>query len=212
MPWTDEQWTDFADLLAEGWGGQFSIDKRAAYRILLAEIAPDEATAALKRLLYRGQKFRPTPAELIAAAHDDPSRPSFEEAYRAIFGHGGILEARPAPGAYADLAEKRRAEAQAAKERGAEFHPLIASFVTRYGIDRLRTMEIHDPEYGEVRRRELHDAWDRHVKAFEGREVAALAAGDREGLRQLDPLRVLGLEAPQRAQLPEGPSVSGAAA
>lgn len=205
MPWPQDTWDDFAGLLTSAWPGEFTADQRAAYRVLLDDVEPQAVVGALKRLLHAGQRFRPSVAEILAAVRDDPSRPSFEEAYAAIYGSRGILAARREPGAYADLGAMRRAESEAAKARAADFHPLIAGFVLRYGIDRLRTLELHDPQWGDAKRKELHDAWDRHVEAFEGREVAALAAGTgARGLRQLDPLKALGLEPPATPLLPAG--------
>jgi hypothetical protein len=66
-------------------------------------------------------------------------------------------------------------------------------------------MGLDDPDYGELRRKELRGGWDRHVEAFDGRNVALLAAGPRHaGLRQLDPLAALGLGREPVPALEEG--------
>jgi hypothetical protein len=77
-------------------------------------------------------------------------------------------------------------------------HLLIRPFIERQGIDRLQRIPIDDPDWGWKHRGELEEAWDAHVEAFDGRQVAALAAGRPDGLRQLDPVAAMSL--PGQAQ------------
>lgn len=201
MTWSEHEWDTFTGLLEDGWPGEFDDRRADAYRVLLDGIEPGEAVRAL-RVLLRTSKFRPSTAEIVQAAEQDPSKPTFDEAYQLIFGPRGVLRARPAVARWGSEGERRRLFNEAAMDRAASMHPLIGSFCERQGLDRLRGMPVDDPDQGHWRRRELQQAWQEHVEASAGREVAVLAAGaSGKGLRRLDPLA--GLEAP-RQQLTEG--------
>lgn len=170
--WTDRQWDVFCSLIDEGWHGTFSDETADAWRILLDGIEPEAAVRGLRVLLHEGRPHRPSASEVLAAARRDPSRPTFDEAYRLMFGPGGCVLG-PNGGHVA-------------------VHPLVSAFVLRQGHDRLRQLPLDDPDYGHLTRRDLRQAWDAHVVAFEGREVAVAALGQGGGdLRQLDPLTVL---------------------
>lgn len=189
---TNEEWDTFAMLLDKGfkWKEPFGPAHEFTYRTLLDGYEPEQIAAVLRMLVARGQVFGPTPGEIVAAIRKDPGAPTFEEAYRLIFGAGGVLRARlPYDGPVLDPERRRDA---AARARMAEIHPLVASFVDRYGQDRLRMLEVDHPDYGDLKRKELREAWDRHCEAMEGREVAALASGRRDGLRAFDPLTAIG--------------------
>jgi hypothetical protein len=198
MIWTDLQWDAFRGILEEAWPGEFTEDTEQVWRVLLDPVDPADATAALKRLLYRGERFRPSASELLAEIRADHSKPTFEEAYELIFGRRGALKA-DAPGVFPSTQAMHKARVEAIMARAGEMHPLIGSFIERQGATRLLNLPVHHEEWGEQRRRELREAWDRHTEAFDGREVAALASGRPEGLRELDPLAVLDIPAPQPA-------------
>lgn len=168
MTWEPQEWDAFCSLLEEGWPGVFSESTAEAWRVLLDATPPQTAVTALRRLLLEGRRFRPSVSELLAATRHDPSRPTFDEALVLI----------------------RRALTATFGERDALerlSHPLVRSFVQRQGVDRLRMFPLDDPVWGEKHRRDLEGAWDRHVEAFDGREIAALASGSGD-LRRLDPL------------------------
>lgn len=169
MTWTEDKWAALFDLLDNGWPGELTEDAAAAYRTLLDGLEPETVVTGLRRLLVQGQRFRPSAAELIGASRKDPSRPTFDEAYRLMFGPGGAAMRDPRDG----------------------IHPLVVSFVQRQGAERLRTLPLEDPEWGEKHRRDLEQAWNRHTEAMEGRETAALASGG--DLRKLDPLAGIAL-------------------
>lgn len=209
MPWPDDEWAQFIAVLTRGFAARdpFTDADAAVYRLLLDAVEPAAALRAVQELVLEGQTMRPKPGEIVERVRRDRGQPTFDEACRLMFGRGGVLTARPRGGRYVDdaedvpEAERRTAEQKRwADERDvirqalAEVHPLVAAFVERQGFDRLRLLELDDPDYGALRRRELEQAWDRHVEAFDGREVAALAAGgDRRGqLARLDPLAALG--------------------
>jgi hypothetical protein len=173
MMWTDNQWETFCALLGQWWPGEFGPAARAAWKVALGDVEPEPAGVALKRLLLEGRKFRPSASEFLAALRDDPSQPTFDEAL--------ILIRR------ALSRSSTRSEALGQLEN----HPLIASFVDRQGVDRLRLLPIDDPEWGPKHRADLQRAWDAHVEVFDYREIAALASGGRRELSQFDPLAFL---------------------
>jgi hypothetical protein len=176
VSWGAAEWDAFAGLVEEGWPGTFDDDAAASWRVLLDGTAPGVAVTALRRLLYSGRTFYPRPAvsDLLAELRHDASAPTFDEA----------------------LVLLRRALSHSTGDREAldalQAQPLVGAFAQRQGTQRLRMLPVDDPDWGEKTRRELREAWDRHVDAFDGREVAALAAGTGE-LRQLDPLAALQL-------------------
>lgn len=178
MSMTIDEWGTLALLIEEWWPGEFTDAKEQAWRIGLADYDSEQVFAALKVLLARGGKFRELP-EIVAQILSDPSRPTFEEAFALIYEPRGILWGR------SDTRAKEFALAQV--------HPLVASFAIRYGISRLRMLEVDHDEFGALKRKELRDAWDRHVEACEGRDVAALMAPRGKSLGRLDPLAVLGV-------------------
>ena len=199
MAWTDDQWAMLLALLEHGFASAepFTPAAADAYRVLMDGIEPEPAIAAVRQLVHEGQTFRPKPGEIAKLARRDASCPTFEEAYELMFGRAGALRARPAAGQVfgGTHAEAERALQQSKRdavlERAAGMHPLVRSFIELQGVERLLTLPVEDPDYGELRRTELRDAWDRHVQAGEIRQVAALAAGSDP--RHLDPLAALGL-------------------
>lgn len=191
--WTAQEWDAFAGLLAEAWPGPFDVPSAAAYRVLLDDVAPEHAVAALRGLLYAGHRFRPSVAELLAAMRDDPSQPTWAEAYQLIYGRGGVLRAQPTATRWGSEGERRRLQDTAAAARAADMHALIGGFCRAQGLAYLRSLRVDCPDWGTKHRADLERAWDSYVAAHEGREVAALAAGTgRDGLRRLDPLAALG--------------------
>jgi hypothetical protein len=204
--WTDAQWDAFCTLVEEAWHGEFDDTTRQSWRVLLDGLPPDTVVQGLRRLLLEGWRHRPSVSVLLEAARRDPSRPTFDEAYQLLYGTGGVLRATPHRGGavltYSSERDRQRQYDAAALERAAGLHPLIASFVNRQGLDRLRGLRLDDPEWGEKRRHDLERAWNEHVETFDGREVAALASGARGELERLDPLAALGLA--DRRQIPQG--------
>ncbi len=203
MAWTEDQWAMFVALLAGdafAASGEFTADAASDYRLLLDTVEPAAAIAAVRELIHKGQVFRPKPGEIAPLCRQDATVPTFDEAYKLIFGPRGALRARPAAGevyrgdTHAE-AERARQQSRTAAvlERADAMHPLIRSFLEVQGVERLLALPVEDPDYGELRRAELREAWDRHVAVGETRQVAALASGQNP--RQLDPLAALGLRA-----------------
>lgn len=210
--WTPDQWAVFVSLLQRGFAARDPLTPadEDAYRVLLDGIDPQQAVRALREIVQEGQELRPRPGAIAARARRDPSVPTFDEAYRLIFGPGGVLAARPTVRRWADERERRRLYDQAALDRASQMHPLIGAFVQRRGLDSLRATPTSDDGDTERRpatwaRKELREAWEAHVAAFDGRQAAAIAAGTNGGgLRQLDPLHALGLDPPASPALTEG--------
>jgi hypothetical protein len=170
MSWTEEQWDAFCAMLQGGFPGDFTDEERSTWRIFFDEVDPQLAVAGLKRVVFAGTfKFRPSVSELMGAIRNDPSVPTFDEAYPTIY-------------------------SAAAAQQIPQTHPLIAGFIEWQGLSRLGQLPLDDPDWGEKTRRDLEAAWDRHVEACDGREVMALASNGEP--RRLDPLASLQLGPP----------------
>lgn len=98
--------------------------------------------------------FAPSTGEWLRVLErgSQAERPSFDEAYPTIY----------------------RA---AAKQQLPEAHPLIIGFIEWQGLSRLGSLQLDHPRHGELVRKQLHEAWDRHVENFDGRQIAAIASG-----------------------------------
>jgi hypothetical protein len=198
MTWTAQEQRDVANALLGSWPGTIAAWGKEAFAAYLGELEARGLDAIQVLTAIRtwpsGSDFPPSAPNLAAAAIHDPSRPTFDEAFALIYGRGGVLRARPADSTFADAAERDRAYLQAARQRAAQLHPLIGPFVERFGIDRLRALEVDHDEYGDLKRRELRQHWEQFVEATEHRRVAAIASPRREeGLARLDPLAALGV-------------------
>lgn len=189
----NQDWKPVAGALLGSWPSQVSSWGREALAAFFAEleargVSPDRALVAIRS---HDGAFPPSAGELAALARCDPSQPTFVECYALIYGRGGILRARPAESTFADEGERGRAYRAAQRARAATMHPLVGSFVDRYGLDRLELLPLNDPEWGDAKRRDLEAAWDAHVEANEGRLVRAIAERRGDGLARLDPLSSL---------------------
>jgi hypothetical protein len=190
------EWEQLCSLIEEAWPGEFDDQAARAWRLLLDGFAATDIVAALKGLLARGGTFRPSVAEIIAEIRRDPGRPTFAEAFTLIYGRGGVITARThVRKASWEAGERDRLNDEAAWERAAELHPLIGAFVRTQGLERLRSLDFDDPEYGAARRKLLADEWEAFVDVNETRDVAELVAGRRGEpggkLGRFDPLRAL---------------------
>lgn len=205
--WSEHQWDTCASVLQRGFAARDDLEPAdlAIYKLLLVRLVePDVALNALTELVVAGQKWRPTPSEIVERCLRDASRPAFEtEVLELLFGRHGITRVQPPPRGLWREGERQAAIDRLAAKQLATMHPLVASFVQRVGLEWLRALryEISDAEVGQWRRKDLRRAWDEHVEAFDGREVAAIAAGTgSEGMRRLDPLVGLSELEQQRAR------------
>ena len=181
----DDAWQAICLLLENGWPGEFDDAARGAYRVLLDGHEPEQILAALKVLVRRGARFRPSAGEIVAELVADPGRPTWGEAYQLLFGQRGLLSVRP------EAACLRRAD---------ERHPLLAAFIRQEGYDRLRMLAVHDPDWGERTRRDLGAAWEAmgnraDHRLARGLELDAIGRPRQLGPRRPDYLRALPEEA-----------------
>lgn len=167
-------------------------------RLSLPVVEPIEFEPAAQWLggqAAAGEKYAPGAADLVAAFRrtNDLSTPTFDEAFQLVFGQGSRLLSRNVTQADLDAA-----------------HPMVASWVVRSGIERLRMLPVFDPQYGELRRADLRRSWEAHVEAMGERAQAAamLPPADRErGLAKMDPLAALGIEPQKRLVSGQAPNV-----
>lgn len=205
MTWTAEEQREIGTALLGSWPGTMTAWGKEAIAAYISELRARGLTAEQTLTAIRtwpaGSDFPPSAPNLAALARQDPSTPTPEEAYRLIYGPRGVMRARPAPGgSYGSEAEMLGARNEARVKRAYELHPMLGAFVERFGVDRLAMLEVDDPDYGELRRRDVREAWERHCEAMQGRDVAALAAGQRRGeMGRFDPLAALGR--PRRGEL-----------
>ena len=195
--WTADEQRAVARALLGSWPGTVTAWGKDAFAAYIDELRARGLTADRVLVAVRtwpaGSDFPPSAPNLAAAARNDPSKPTFEEAYRLIYGPGGILRAQPVDRTFPDGVSMARAYNEARTVRAGEVHPLVGSFAVRFGLERLGALEVDHPEYGGLKRKELREAWDRHCEAMEGRDVAALVSGERRGeLGRFDPLAVVG--------------------
>lgn len=163
------------------WPGEFTDAKRAGYAAVLDDENPDAVLAAVKRLAKRGGSHRPSPSEISGEIRSDPTRPTFDEVLAQLV---RAVQVRPDA---------------AVLERGAGWmHPYALAFLKSFGVDRFRRLEIYDDDYGDLRTRELRDAWMRFETVAETRERHGLelAPGRNGTLRQLEPHETLRQLAP----------------
>lgn len=201
MTWTADERSTVANLLLGSWPGTIAHWGRegfAAYLTVLEQrLTAEQASGAI--LSWEGGDFPPSAPNLAAAARTDPGAPTFVEMVRLVFGPGGVLSARTSvrKGVW-DLGERERLDEEAMIERASGMHPLIGAFVRSYRIEKLRALNLDDPDWGGAERHRLEHHWQQHVEACDGRDAAALAMGRRQdGLAKLDPLAALGIERPQ---------------
>lgn len=201
MSFTDDTaWDGFCTLIEEGWHGDFDDKARDAWRILLAPLTPEQASVALGKLMMEGRPHRPSPSEFLAAARNDPSVPTFDEALQAIRyalkakGPSADEITRKTGSTFIDEDTEKRERRAAIQARLAEAHPLVGTFVARQGLGRLRNLPLDDVDWGEKTRRDLEVAWDEHVDTTDHRKVAELTERSGRGEPgKLDPIASLGL-------------------
>jgi hypothetical protein len=167
------EWKDVGQVLLGSWPSQVASWGRegiAAYLVELQgrDLTPDAVIVALRS---SESKWPLAASEVAAATRIDPFRPTFDEAYPAIY----------------------RCAARGVLDVG--LHPLVASFISRQGLLRLGSLPLDCSEWGNKHRCDLEGSWNAHVEAMDGREVAQLAGGRGE-LGRLDPLAALGLTEP----------------
>lgn len=201
MPWTADEQKGVTRAMLGTWPDTVSTWGREAIAAYVGELearglSAEQVLVAI-RTFPRG-RFAPPVPELYAAARVDASMPTYAEVERLIWGAGGVLRARPESRGFWPADELAKARKRAQIDRANELHPCLADFVVnRQTIEKLRTLNFDDPDFGPKRRREFQEEWQEHCRSWERREIVALASGDRRGtLAQLDPLAAIGKPAP----------------
>jgi hypothetical protein len=138
----------------------------------------------VQRLIQRGDHFRPSIAEVVAALDVDADLPTWSEAYTAIIG----ICWKPS--------------------RLDEAHEAVRLFVEAQGLGRLQTLPLNDPDWGHVEQRRLGDQYAEFVERYrerqrEGRALEALGRSHRGELGKPD-WRALSAEGPSASPSPTG--------
>jgi hypothetical protein len=204
MTWTSDEQRTIARALLGSWPGTIPGWGKDAFAAFLAELQARNLTAEQVLVAVRswpaGSDFPPSAPNLAAAARRDPGVPTASEMITLIFGRGGVLSARTKiRKASWEMGERDAADQDAMRERLADMHPIVASFVDREGLERLRGLNLEDVEYGGARRRMLEQRWGEHLEAVESREVAVLTSSRRGEMAKLDPLAALHVRRPVAA-------------
>jgi hypothetical protein len=187
-------WKAAAAALLGSWPSLVASWGREAIQAYVVEleargVTPDQALEAIRTT---DATFPPSAGEIAQLARRDPAEPTFAEACTLIFGRGGVLRARTGiRKASWEEGERDRLNDEAAWQCAGRMHPLIGAFVRSQGLDRLKRLNLDDPEYGGARRKQLADDWEAFAEAHETRDIAALLAGRRGELARFDPLRAL---------------------
>jgi hypothetical protein len=156
-----DTWENVVEALLGSWPDRVNAWGERAITAYLGELQARGLTSeqALDAIRASTSSFPPSAGELAKLAHTDPSRPSFQEAYRAIYGSKGITWSH----------YRERALEQA--------HPLVRAFAESYGIDRLGMLEVDHSEYGGAVRRDLERAYEQFAERSDQRELASVRHG-----------------------------------
>jgi hypothetical protein len=168
------EWKSVVSALLGSWPQQVAAWGREALAAYIQELQARGIDAEQALIAIRScggdQKFPPSAPELAALARHDPDRPTFEECYQQLYGPGGIFGIR---------------------RTGAVVSPWVEAFADTYGRERIRMLEVEHEQYGDIKRRDLQDAYARFLEASEGRAVAQIARSGRGGLGRLDALEAI---------------------
>lgn len=189
---TQNDWRPVAIALTCSWPSQVNSwgdEIVAGYcsRLEHLGVTPDQALTAIDSC-DANQTHPPSVPELAGLARKDPSAPTFDEVLRALYGNGrggviGLLWSCPGDRGM-----------PAAVDRLAGEHKLVQDFARAVGSDWLRSLDpLGDGQYAGVDRKKLEHSWREFLGRHDERDVAALAAGRRNGrLRSVDPARQIG--------------------
>lgn len=196
MSWTADEQEAATRVLLGSWPNAVASWGREGIAAYVGELEARGLTAEQAVVALRSWEgaFPPSAGDASKSARKDPGAPTFDEGWLAI------RRALRAPG-YAEARRQHFAEAgstfiteeadrelldDARRAAIAQAHPHVRRFVSVVGWERLAAAT--DEEWGAARLHELRGAWEVQEQAADGRQIAALASGSREGLRQLDPL------------------------
>lgn len=141
-------WDAICHILSGAYKGDFTESKANIYRQFLIKYDRAEMEAAMLILSERGQVFLPTPGELIAAIGlvSRVEAPDFTTAMRFI----------RRIGKYPDDTKFVRWLEEAC-------HPIVAAWVSDFGVRNIRYEEVDDPDYGGLILRRWRHSYDQYV-------------------------------------------------
>lgn len=184
-------WAQVTQVLLGSWPSQVATWGREGIAAYVAELQARGVSAAAAIVAVRSSSsaFPPSAGELAELARRDPDDPLWPEVQQLIFGRGGVLAARTqVRKGWWEPGERDALDDEEASKRAASLHPLIAAFVESQGVERLRRLDLADPEFGEARRRTLAREWEEFCDVTERREIAAVVRRRvGGGLRSLNP-------------------------
>lgn len=196
---TDDEWNVIEGLLKNAWPGQWTDGTGPSYRLLVGDYPAAAVLESLRVLTRRAARFRPSAGEIVSEMHVDAAQPTWDEVYDAIYGSGRLMKVRlpyTGPVEYANRGELEAVRDALILEHARAFHPMITAFVEVVTPARLRTLELEDPQYGELRRRELRERWQEFAVTASERMVRGLplVTGGRTAgeLKRVDPKGLLG--------------------
>ena len=148
----DADWAECAVAL-EVFPGEFKPRTAESYRRLLDGLSKDEVLGAVRAYVRKGEKFRPTPGEIVALAGRAVALPPFGVLRQAL-----TLACQRTPVRLA------RHDVSNVLCRQLEGQPLAQAFVTAVGGERIRRVVLYTPET------DIERAWDALGRDYRGLE------------------------------------------
>lgn len=156
----NDEWRAICLHMENGWKGDMTDERRAAYHTFVGEFEAPTVLGALRLLAEAGSPWLPTVPELVKACR-------------------GVTQVPVPPWTEVWQEIQRAMDASASGRPWAADHPIVAAFVQNENPARLRYVEFYSPEYGDLKLRDLERRWDEFVDVYEARDRQALARGDR---------------------------------
>ena len=159
---TRDEWETIALLIENCWRGEFDDTRSASYLTMLQQFDHGQVMAALRILTERGKPFVPSVPEIVQAIRDasEPALPAFSEVWAAL-----------------QTAMRERSVDDAVKVMGERCGPVAAAFMESEGVGRLKHIEFFNPDFGEMRVKELEHRWSDFSARADDRARLGLALG-----------------------------------
>ena len=187
MIWKTDEWDGFSLLLEKWWKGEFSDADQTAWKYALDDVDPKLAVATLKLMLRRGETWRPSVAEFVAAMEGQLAPAlSFDEAWPGIY--AAMSRYNPLdPMAVTHTLER------VAMTAGGE---CAAGWLSAFGVGRLALEPVDDPAFGGAVLKRLRDSWVEMTGRPEQRDrlVRGLGEARRGELGRVDAVGLLAVE------------------
>jgi hypothetical protein len=140
---TEDEWDATALIIDKCWRGGLDETAGGAYFLMLKDYGAEEVQDALKVIAQNGKPFIPAVAEILAEVQKqtEPEVPPWS----VVWAHLQKALAKPQ---------------EDAMEYLDRIHPLIATFLSVEGHEKLRYTEFYDDQYGGIRIAELKARWE----------------------------------------------------